>query len=123
MPKVTKESRISKELARLNEIYADLPPKKKALALGLIDRAAWMRIECEDLEADLRVNGWTEPFSQSTNMAPYDRARPAGQTYQTLNANYQKIMKQLDGMLPVAEKNVQPKDDGFDDFVNGRDDA
>ena len=121
MPKVTKESRISKELARLHKIYADLTPKKQALAAGLIDRAAWMRVECEDLEADLRVNGWTEPFTQSPNMAPYDRARPAGQTYQSLNANYQKIIKQLDGMLPPTEKAEKPKDDGFDDFVIGRD--
>ena len=120
MPKKTKESRIKDELARLREIYCDLTPRKKALAAGLIDRAAWMRVECEDLEEDLRNNGWVESFQQG-NQPPYDRARPTGQAYQTLNGNYQKIIKQLDAMLPVAEKTEQPKDDGFDDFVNGRD--
>ena len=50
---------------------------------------------------------------------PYDRARPQGQTYQTMNGNYQKIIKQLDAMLPKPE-DAPPPDDGFGKFVEGR---
>ena len=94
---------------------------KKGVADGLIERAAFMRVQCEDLEAYLNENGWAEPFSQG-NQEPYDRARPQGQTYHTLNANYQKIIKQLDGMLPPVEA-AGPESDGFDDFVEGREDT
>lgn len=118
----TKEERIRSEKNRLNRLFKGLEEKKKKLAIGLIERAAFMRVECEDLEVDLRENGWTELFSQG-NQEPYDRARPQGQSYQTLNANYQKIIKQLDAMLPPAENAARPKDDGFEDFVTGRDDG
>ena len=123
MARKKKETRIKAEKERLLEIYQELPQKKAELAIGLIERAAFMRVECEDLEVDLRENGWTELFQQSEKMEPYDRARPQGQSYQTLNANYQKIIKQLDAMLPPAESAARPKDDGFEDFVTGRDDG
>lgn len=123
MARKKKETRIKAEKERLLEIYRELPQKKAELAIGLIERAAFMRVECEDLEVDLRENGWTELFQQSEKMEPYDRARPQGQSYQTLNANYQKIIKQLDAMLPPAESAARPKDDGFEDFVTGRDDG
>lgn len=118
----TKEERTSAEKNRLTRIYKNLEGPKKQVAAGLIERAAFMRVELEDLEADLSANGWTEPFSQG-NQEPYDRARPSGQTYNTLNANYQKIIKQLDSMLPKAEATRKPDDDGFDEFVNGRDEV
>lgn len=120
MAKKKKENRIKDEKARLWANYQDLPPKKRELADGLIERAAFMRVELEDLEADLRENGWTEPFSQG-NQEPYDRARPQGQTYQTMNANYQKIIKLLDGLLPQEEAKPQQQDDGFEAFVGSRD--
>ena len=120
MAKKKKENRIKDENARLWANYQDLSPKKRELADGLIERAAFMRVELEELEADLRENGWTEPFSQG-NQEPYDRARPQGQTYQTMNANYQKIIKLLDGLLPQEEAKPQQKDDGFEAFVGSRD--
>ena len=77
--------------------------------------------ELEDLEAYLQENGWTELFSQG-NQEPYNRARPQGQTYNAINANYQKIIKQLDSMLPKDDRPTGDPDDGFDAFVHGRDD-
>lgn len=117
----TKKTRVTAEKRRLDKLYKDLPDNKKKLAAGLVERAAFMRVELEDLEAFLAENGWTELFSQG-NQEPYDRARPQGQTYHTMSANYQKTIKQLDAMLP---KDTAPKtdaDDGFDNFVYGRDD-
>lgn len=116
----TKDERIRGEKSRLNRIYKDIDKNKKKLAAGLIERAAFMRIECEDLETDLIENGWTEQFQQSEKLEPYDRARPQGQAYQQLNANYQKVIKQLDALLPQAKQSGR-EDDGFADFVNGRD--
>lgn len=121
MAKKTKKKRVKDEKTRLEKLYADLPEDKKQLAAGLIERASFMRVELEDLEAFLAENGWTELFSQG-NQEPYDRARPQGQTYNTMNANYQKIIKQLDALLPKTEAPKPNENDGFEDFVYGRDD-
>lgn len=114
----TKPERIKDEKKRLQAVYSELDDVKKMLAEGLIERAAFMRVECEDLEADLKEHGWVEEFRQAKGMDPYDRARPQGQAYQSLNKNYQAIIKQLDAMLPQGMP--QAKDDGFDAFVRGR---
>lgn len=118
----TKESRIKAEKKRLSAHYANLPAARKAIAEGLINRAAFMRVELEDLETDLLANGWTELFQQGKNQEPYDRARPQGQTYNAVNGNYQKVIKQLDSMLPKEDAATGDTNDGFEDFVNGRDD-
>ena len=120
MAKKTKSARVKAEMKRLGKVYEDLAPAKKVIAQGLIERAAFMRVEMEDLEADLTENGWVEKFCQG-NQEPYDRARPQGQTYNAVNSNYQKTIKQLDSMLPKEEKKAGDANDGFDDFVNGRD--
>lgn len=99
----TKEERIRGEKRRLDGIFRKLPDNAKKIALPLIERASFMRIELEDLEASLKENGWTELFQQSEKVDPYMRARPEGQTYNTLNGSYQKIMKQLFDMIPGKE--------------------
>ena len=116
----TKEERVRSEKTRLNNLYKALEPSKKALAAGLIERAAFIRVECQDLEADLREHGWTEPFQQAKGMEPYDRARPQGQSFQSLTANYLKVLRQLDSMLP-QDGAAAVGSDGFDGFVQGRD--
>jgi hypothetical protein len=118
-PDESKAARIKREKLRLGKFYENIEPVKKGIAAGLIERAAFMRVECEDLEEDLLEHGWTELFQQSDKCDPYDRARPQGQAYQQLNANYQKIIKQLDGMLPTVES--KPKSDGFDEFLEMKD--
>ena len=120
--KKSKANRIKAEKERLERNYANLPEAKKQVAEGLIARAAFMRVELEDLEEDLAQNGWTEKFSQG-GQKPYDRARPQGQTYNAMNGNYQKIIKQLDTMLPKEDSKPGEEDDGFDDFVSGRDEV
>ena len=119
MGKKTKQGRVKAEKDRLSTLYEDLPESRHKLAAGLIERAAFMRVELEDLEADIRLHGWAEMFSQG-NQEPYPRARPQGQAYNTMNANYQKIIHKLDSMLPKAPS-ADPESDGFDDFVSGRD--
>lgn len=120
--KKSKANRIKDERGRLEALYGAMEPNRKALAEGLLESAAFMRVELQDLAEELQKNGWTEMFSQG-KQEPYARARPQGQAYNSTNANYQKIIKQLDAMLPKQEA-VAPgdPDDGFDAFVTGRDD-
>lgn len=117
----TKEQRIRAEKARLKRLYRNLPKEAAGTVAGLIDQAAFMRIECEDMAADLQDNGWTEKFQQSERLEPYDRARPIGQAYNSTNANYQKIIKQLTALLPKPDATPKPEDDGFGSFIRERD--
>ena len=111
---------INKEVARLRRIYKNIDEKKKQTIEGLIQRAAFMRISLADLEEDLKTFGFTEYFSQG-DQEPYLRKRPTADLYNTLNANYQKIIKQLTDLLP-KDVLVPEKDDCFNDFINGRED-
>ena len=117
---ITKAERISNEDKRLRKIYKDLKKDKIATVDGLIRRAAYMRITLEDMEIDLDTNGFVELFSQSEKTEPYERERPVARLYNTMNKNYQSIIKQLSDLLPKEVQQTEVND-GFDDFVNDRD--
>ena len=101
----------TKEIKRLTEIYATLPPKQFALAQGLIAEAARLRVRCDALWDDLQKNGEVEMFSQSENTDPYERERPASRIYTAANKAYQSIIKQLNDMIP---KDADAPAGGFD---------
>jgi len=116
---ITKESRINAEEKRLRQIYKNIDEDNKAIIDGLIQRASYMRITLEDWENDIDTNGFIEMFTQSERTAPYERERPVIRLYNTMNKNYQSIIKQLSDLVPKYEP--EQKDDGFDDFVSKRD--
>lgn len=117
--KETKEASIEKEIKRLTSQFSKIEPKKKKLTIGLIERAAFMRVALAELEDDLNTYGFWEWFSQG-DQEPYQRKRPASEIYSQMNKNYQSIIKQLSDLLPKTT--TAETDDGFDSFVNGRDD-
>ena len=105
------EKAIKKEENRLKKIYTGIEKKRKNVIPGLIQRAAFMRISLEELEQDLNIYGFTEWFSQG-DQEPYKRKRPEADLYNTMNSNYQKIIKQLTDLLP---KDTPRQEDG-DEF-------
>jgi uncharacterized protein YicC (UPF0701 family) len=113
---LTVDERIKKEVLRLKRIYKNIDKDNKAIIDGLIQRAAYMRVTLEDWELDIMKNGCTEMFTQSINTPPYERERPVARLYNTMNGNYQKIIKQLSDLVPKPEP--KQEDDGFDEFVN-----
>lgn len=115
---LTKDERILKEDKRLRKIYKDIDKDKQALIDGLISRAAYMRITLEDYEKDIMQNGYFEMFTQSEKTDPYERERPVARLYNTMNKNYQSIIKQLSDLLPKDTEVVE--DDGFDKFLAAR---
>ena len=118
---LTKDERIKKEIKRLTGIYTKISGKGKAVIDGLIKRAAYMRVTLEDYEEDLDTNGYVELFTQSEKTEPYERERPVARLYNSMNKNYQSIMKQLTDFLP--DEAPQTKKDPVDDFLNGREDV
>lgn len=89
-----------REIARLTEIYRDLPPKRLALAQGLIVQAARLRVQLDILSADIAENGMTEEFRQSDKVEPYTRERPEAALFVKLDKAHQTIIKQLSEMIP-----------------------
>lgn len=118
---LSRDERISKEGRRLRKIYKNIDADKKGIIDGLIQRAAYMRVTLEDWEEDIIKNGCTEMFTQSVNTPPYERERPVARLYNTMNKNYQSIIKQLTDLMPKEVK-VVDEDDGFEDFINSRTD-
>ena len=112
------EKEIETERKRLLRIYSKIDANKKNTVLGLIERAAFMRVKLKELEKDINIYGFTEWFQQG-EQEPYKRQRPEAQIYCSLNTGYQKIIKQLLDLLPKQE--VKVESDGFDNFVSGRD--
>lgn len=114
-----KETRTNSEKNRLARFYSDIPKDKKGIIEGLIARAAFMRVTLEDMEADLDENGFVELFTQSEKTDPYERERPVARLYNTMNKNYQSIIKQLSELIPKTDEHKE-QDDGFDDFAEAR---
>lgn len=107
---LNKAERINQEEKRLRASYKDLPKDSLIVVDGLIRRAAYMRVTLEDMEKDLDENGFVELFSQSEKTEPYERERPVARLYNTMNKNYQSIVKGLTDLVPkkVEKETVNP---------------
>ena len=108
------EKRIIREERRLARNYKDMDVNRKSVIVGLIRRAAFMRVSLEDLEDDINANGFTELFSQG-DQEPYERERPSARIYNAMNGGYQKIIKQLTDLLPRDDAKSKGGD-SFDGF-------
>ncbi|WP_303978827.1 hypothetical protein [Streptococcus danieliae] len=103
-----REKLVKKELSRLRKLFVDIPENKKKVSEGLMIQAARLRILLNDLWQDISKNGDYELFSQSENQEPYERERPAAKLYNSRDATYHKVIKQLIDLLP-EEKQVDPE--------------
>lgn len=99
-----KQKRMKKELSKLKKIYKDIPKDKMIIVDGLINRAAFMRISLEDMELDIHKDGFVEMFSQSETQTPYERERPVARLYNSMNKNYQSIIKELTSHLKYLDE-------------------
>ena len=114
-----KSKLIKKELKRLRGIYGELADEKNSPLPGLIERAAFFRISLEELEEDIKINGYTEKFSQG-NQDPYDRKRPIAELYSNYSQTYLKIIRQLHDMRPKQDETKDKEPDLFETFIAER---
>lgn len=115
----SKQRRIGVEKTRLKKLFADLPETKLKAVQGLIDNAAFLRIQLEDMQADILEKGYVELFTQSDKTEPYERERPAIKLYNNLISRYTDVIVKITGMLPKSEA-VQIETDALGDFIKGR---
>ena len=119
---LSKDERIKKETRRLKRLYRNATKNEKTLIDGLIQRAAFMRTTLEDYEKDIDENGAWEMFTQSEKTEPYERERPVARLYNTMNKQYQTIIKQLGDLLKRDQERQEgkEKEDPLMTFVGDR---
>lgn len=99
----TKEERIKSEKSRLRGIFKDLDENKKKLVTPLIEKAAFMSIELDDLQEIIEQDGWTSEYKNGENQYGTKRS-PEAETYIALSKNYAAIIKQLTDLVPAAKR-------------------
>lgn len=99
----TKEQRIKSEKTRLKGIFSDLDENKKKLVTPLIEKAAFMGIELDDLGRFIEVEGWTSEYKNGENQYGTKKS-PEAETYIALSKNYAAIIKQLTDLVPPAKR-------------------
>lgn len=99
----TKEQRIKAENTRLKGIYKELDENKKKIILPLIQKAAFMHVELEDLQVHLAEHGFVSEYQNGENQHGTKRS-PEADVYIALTKNYTAIIKELAELTPAAKK-------------------
>ena len=99
----TKEQRIKTEKTRLKGIFKDLDENKRKLVTPLIEKAAFMSVELDDLQAKLEKDGWTSEYQNGQNQWGTKKS-PEAETYIALSKNYAAVIKQLTELVPAAKR-------------------
>jgi hypothetical protein len=106
-----KETEYQKELAKMRVIFAAVDPNKAALVDGLIQDAAFLKVQNDALREGLAETGMVKIHPQHKNIQkPIEAAR---QYRQSVNS-YAVIIKTLNGIL---HKDALETDDPFDEFI------
>lgn len=111
------DKRIKQEYQRLRKLYSEIGGNKLKLVLKLIARAAFMAVTLADLEIYISEHGCVEEYQNGANQHGKKKSSEV-EVYNAMIKNYTAVIKELAGLLPQAAD--VPRDDGFDDFINGR---
>ena len=91
----TKEQRIKTEKTRLKGIFKDLDENKRKLVTPLIEKAAFMSVELDDLQArNLKKTAGRVKYQNGQNQWGTKKS-PEAETYIALSKNYAAVIKQL----------------------------
>jgi hypothetical protein len=115
-----KKEQIKQEKEDLKNIYSELEEDKKAIADGLIEELAFIRISLVEIKDDLIENGFVDIMPQGD----YEirREDPASKSYIKLLQKYKDITKDLVKMLPKDEDIDDTKLSVMEKFANSRPD-
>ena len=116
-----KTKRIKKEVSRLKRLFKDIDENKKKLVFTTIEDVAFMTITMQDLREKIVREGTTCTYKNGANQYGVKQS-PDAQLYLQLSQKQTQAMKILVDCLPKSQKETV-REDGFDDFVNGREDV
>lgn len=121
MAKISKKQQdllIDKEIKKMLKLFKDISDDKRELAMGLIERVAFMTITLQILENDIKTNGPTYLFEQGKQSMIVEN--PSQKSYNTMVNRYTSAHDKLMSLLPKDVEVVE--DDGFDEFILSRQD-
>ena len=102
----TKEQRIKAEKTRLKGIFKDLDENKKKLVTPLIEKAAFMSVELDDLQAMIEKDGWTSEYQNGQNQWGTKKS-PEAETVIALSKNYAAIIKKFNELVPAPQRKAR----------------
>lgn len=114
-----KERLVKNEIQRLTKLFKDIDRNKRLTAKGLIEEAAYMKITLQELKKEIDKAGPIDEMPQGDYSIL--REHPALKSYNTMVQRYTNIIDKLTNLHPKEVKVVE-EDDGFNDFISGRQD-
>lgn len=114
-----KEAAIKKEERRLKRLFAKIDDSKKKLAFSTIADVAFLTVIMQELREKILKEGTTCEYKNGENQYGTKQS-PDAQLYLQMSQKQTAAMKILMDCLPKTER-PEPKDDGFNDFVEERD--
>lgn len=97
---MNKEELIQQERARLAALFVELPREKFYTVLGLIDRAAFMRVTLDEMQADTTA---TDLYKNGENQEG-EKISAKLQAYNQTTKVYQKLIAELMKYLPPEKR-------------------
>lgn len=98
-----KKKRVAKEQKRLQKIFSTLDGNKLQLAMRLIERASFLKVEIEDLENHLQSHGWIDVYQNGDTQFGFKKS-PQNETIINLSKQYTTIISKLMDYVPQAQK-------------------
>ena len=103
-------SQVNKEYSRLKALFINVDESKSELVDELLWKAAFLKVELDDLEKQIKVHGKIEKSNKgNVRQTIYYKA------YLQSVSVYQSIIKTL---YTIMGKNSVNEDDEFDEFIN-----
>lgn len=100
---LSKEARINTELKRLINFFEEVDENQKAMALPLLQNAAFMKVTLEDLQEIINNEGVTDVYQNGANQHGKKQSATL-QSYNSLIKNYANVIKTLSQLVPPAKK-------------------
>ena len=99
----TKEQRIKAEISKINKVFKELDENKKKIVTPLIQKAAFMHVELEELQKTIEVEGCVDEYQNGANQWGKKKSAEVD-VYNTMIKDYTAIIKTLADMVPAAPK-------------------
>lgn len=106
----TKEQRVKSEISKISKIFKELDENKKKIVTPLIEKAAFMNVELEELQKVIEVEGCVDEYQNGANQWGKKKSAEVD-VYNTMVKNFTAIIKTLTDLTPPAPKKKSKLDE------------
>ncbi|MCW4015089.1 MAG: hypothetical protein NWF06_01845 [Candidatus Bathyarchaeota archaeon] len=106
---LTKAEKTKKEFLRLSKIFRDIPKDRKDTVVSLLQNAAFMTVQLEELQNTINEKGVISEYQNGENQWGTKKS-PEVEIYNTMVKNHSSIIRQLTDILP-DEKSVDASEE------------